>query len=185
MKSNAKSDARDTYERERAAAYQDFYRKLEAVGKLMVAQAIRPVPSHDAVAGAHSSFVPPSPFERVLFRLYEHLLRAEQRWLEARGCQPSEVIARLKRKADSIFREIYGTDIGAYAHRAGFHGAKEFPEPYLPMVPVNARAYASSLWQRLEEDILKEVTSAEREDKSFPSERRGLRLRVLMVWKSY
>jgi hypothetical protein len=159
MRSQAAADAKCAYERERTAAYRDFYQELKAIGKLAVTQAISHKPFREAVADigkppSESSPAPPSPFERVLFGLYERILIAYKQSLVDAHLPTSTIIRRLTQCAESTYQEIYIARIEEFAQRAGFCAEKAFPEFYLRLMPENARGQTSTLFRQLEDEVL-------------------------------
>jgi hypothetical protein len=159
MKSKLRADARHKYEQARASAYRDFYRELEAVGKLSVARAISHKAFSEAVTEigkAPSGSSPPSssPFERALFGLYAKIMIGYKQYLLDAHLPTSTVVRRLANQAELAYHEIYQARIEEFAQRGGFYAEKTFPKFYLQLLPVNARGQTSDLFRQLEDEVL-------------------------------
>jgi hypothetical protein len=174
MKSKAEADAKRVYERERAAAYRDFYRELETVGKLSVAQAVSHKPFSKVIAEigklpSDSLHAPPSPFERALFGLYERIIVAYKRSLMDAQLPTSIVILRLYRHGETTFQEIYLARIEEFAQRAGFYAEKAFPDYEFRLWTENARGHTVRLLRQFEDEILAMEESSSVADETIRS----------------
>lgn len=152
-----KDDPTSGYEEERAAAYCDFYLALEVLSKLPYHQAICVPSKAGTEAVQHSLYRPPglpSRFEEILFILYERIVRAYKRSLVEAGLLTSEIIFHLAEHFESLYQEIYVARLEEFAQRAGSYAANAFPEPYLLLLPANARGHTSQLFRIFENEVL-------------------------------
>lgn len=159
MRGRRLKSARADYELARAEAYRDFYNQLKDVGQLTPAKASSDKPFCETTADigrppSAPSPEPQSPFARVLFRLYEQIMRAYKRSLENAGLPASIVVKRLAKHAESTYEEIYVARLEEFAQRAGFYANKALPPFYLGLLPANARGHTSRHFRQLEDDVL-------------------------------
>jgi hypothetical protein len=141
------------FELDRAAAYRDFYRELEALGRLSVAEAIGSKPPYQ------------SRFERACWHLCERIIVAGYKRLTEAGTPESVLIRSLAEHTEYSFDEIYMARLSEFAERASLHTFGPL-DIFLALVPMNARQRTSKLFRQLEDEILltnpQERVSAER-----------------------